>query len=327
MPKLVKKAKTAKDLQKSRKIRKDFLARFGLDGKIPTSILRHDRKSTRRDKFIDLSIEKKGGNYSAHFKKNTKKLASSSDYTPGIDISTLKFQNRSNYLSAFPQNVGSILTDLYCPEGGTVYDPFMGHNSRMQMVFELGLNYHGVDICHEFMEDNKKIAKLLYKRRETSLKITKKDNWIQLHEISSDNVPLSNDSCDFTITSPPYWNLEYYGPEKEQLGNSTSYDYFLTLLEDHIVENYRVLRPGSFCIYNANDFRRNKKFYPFHLDLYMMMCDIGFEPFNIYILDQGNTTNQLFAQDVIKHRLLPKQHEFFLVMRVPGPDWWKNDKI
>lgn len=330
MSKLVKRNKktkgvTAKSLQESRKIRKDFITHFGLDGKIPTSILRHDRKSTRRDKTLDLSVQKKGGNYSHHFKKNTTKIANSEDYTPGLDTSTLKFQGRTNYLSAFPQNVGRILTALYCPENGIVYDPFCGHNSRMQLVFEAGFNYIGIDICHEFMEDNEKIAKILYERKETSLQIVKKNNWIQLYELSSDKVPLTGNLCDFTITSPPYWNLEYYGPEEEQLGNGKEYDEFLYLLENHIEENYRVLKPGSFCIYNANDFRRDKKFYPFHLDLYYLMSNMGFEPFNIYILDQGNTTNQLFAQDVINHRLLPKQHEYFIVMRKPGPEWWKNE--
>lgn len=316
---------TARNLKKSKEIRKKILSRFALDGKIPTSILRHDRKSTRRDRTFDLSVEKKGGNYSHHFKKNTAKIAASEEYTPGLDTSTLKFQCRSNYLSAFPQNVGSILTDLHCPENGIVYDPFMGHNSRMQMVFELGLNYVGIDICHEFMEDNKIIAEKLAERQKNSLQIVKKDNWIKLHECSSEKVPYADNSFDFTITSPPYWNLEYYGPEKQQLGLKKEYDEFLYLLEDCIAENYRVLKPGSFCIYNANDFRRNKKFYPLHIDVYYLLVNIGFEPFNIYILDQGNTTNQLFAQEIVKNRLLPKQHEFFIVVRKPGPEWWKEN--
>lgn len=317
---------SATSLKKSRDIRKKFLSRFGVGGKVPTSILVHDRKESRRNKTIDLSVENRGGNYAHHYKKVANKIANSKDYTPGLDTSGMMTQGRTNYLSAFPQNVGRIVTDLYCPENGVVFDPFAGHNSRMQMVFKTGRNYIGCDVCHEFMEDNRKIKEILLKRQEESLQIVDCQNWIDLHECSSDNVPVADDSTDFTITSPPYWDLEKYGPEEEQLGNAKTYEKFLELLGNHIKENYRVLKPGSFAAWNINDFRKNGQFYPYHIGVYQKMLEAGFIPFNIYIIDLGATVNHMFVQDIVNNRLLPKRHEYIILMRKEGPKWWRQEK-
>jgi DNA modification methylase len=306
---------TAGALKKSRKIRKEFLSKFGVEGKVPVSILIHDRKEYRYE-TIDLSAQRRGGNYVHHYRINRQKMHGREDYTPGLEKTGFETQGRTDYISGFPQNVGRFIIELYCPEDATIYDPFAGHNSRMQLCFKLGHNYIGVDCCKEFMEDNEMTKEILYERREGQL--IKKDNWIKLYTQSSESIPeVEDESCDFTITSPPYWDLEYYGPEPEQLGTGKKYDEFLQGIARCIEENYRVLKSGAFCAWFINDFRKQKKFYPYHSHIYEILTDTGFEGFNIYIVDLGATVNHMFVQDIIKHKILPKRHEYCVLVKKP----------
>lgn len=316
---------TAGALKKSRDIRKEFLSKFGVEGKVPTSILIHDRKEYRYE-TIDLSAQRRGGNYVHHYRINRQKMHGRKDYTPGLEKTGFETQGRTNYISGFPQNVGRFLIQLYCPERATIYDPFAGHNSRMQLCFKLGHNYIGVDCCKEFMEDNRAIRDILYQRQSEQLFKTDSVS-ITLLEQSSESVPeIEDNSCDFTITSPPYWDLEYYGPEPEQLGTGKSYFDFLGGIRRCIQENYRVLKPGAFCIWCINDFRKQKKFYPYHSHIYEILTEEGFEGFNIYVTDLGATVNHMFVQDIINHKILPKRHEYAVIVRKSGEDWWEKTK-
>lgn len=307
---------TADALKKSRKIRKEFLSKFGIEGKVPTSLLIHDRKEYRYE-TIDLSARRRGGNYVHHYRINRQKMHGREDYTPGLEKTGFETQGRTDYISGFPQNVGRFIIQLYCPENATIYDPFAGHNSRMQLCFKLGHNYVGVDCCQEFMADNQITKEILYERRESQI-IAKKDNWIKLIVGSSEGVPeLKDESCDFTITSPPYWDLEYYGPEPEQLGTGKKYPEFLEGIRRCIQENFRILKSGAFCAWFINDFRKQKKFYPYHSHIYEILTDEGFEGFNIYIVDLGATVNHMFVQDIIKHKILPKRHEYCVLVKKP----------
>jgi len=303
---------SAEALAKSRKIKSEFLMQLGTK-KVPTSILIHDRSEVI-SKTTDFSRKKRGGGYAFHYKKNARTMHDRKDYTPGLEKSGLKLQGRTNTLSAFPQNIGRIITRIHCPKGGIIFDPFCGHNSRMELCYKSGMNYVGVDICHEFMEDNRDMAFTLKKRNSESLMPF--DNWIKLFEQSSASVPqVDSDYADFTITSPPYWDIEYYGPEDKQLGKANTYRKFIHNLLPHVKENYRILKQGAFCCWFINDFRKNGVFYPYHIDLYGLFIKAGFTPFNTYIVDLGNPVNAAFVQDIINNKILPKKHEYILVFR------------
>ncbi|GAG18147.1 unnamed protein product, partial [marine sediment metagenome] len=165
------KGMSAASLKKSRAIRADFIKRYG---RVPSSVLLRDSKESNRD-TIDLSKEGRGGGYVHHYNKNKRKMIEGEGFTPGMEKSGMVTQGRTNYLSAFPQNVGRTIIDFYCPEDGIVLDLFAGHNSRMELCFKLNRKYIGVDVCHEFMEDNRKIKRILYRNRKNSLNIHKHD--------------------------------------------------------------------------------------------------------------------------------------------------------
>ena len=299
---------TSESLKKSREIRADFLKRFKL---LPSSILRHDRIESK-NRTLDIVRTERGGGYSNHYKKMKTQIMRRDDYTPGLENTGMKMQGRENYLSGFPQNVGRFIVELYCPEKGVIYDSFAGHNSRMELCFRCNRDYIGVDVSKNYMECNRIIADKLISHRNNSLNPLGHNSTITLIEGSSTKVDLPDESADFSITSPPYWDIEYYGDEAEQLGTSKTYEEFINRIALHVRENFRILKKGSYCFWFVNDFRKKGVFYPYHSDLMYVFEQEGFTPFNVYIVDLGVSPNQAFIQEVLKHKLLPKQHEYCL---------------
>lgn len=301
-------------LRKSRDARSKFLNKFGT---IPQSILIADRTDVK--KRMDIITDEMGGGAAGYQKERAKKYKKEG-VERGLEKTGFVMQGRTKYeiLSAFPQNIGRIIVDIYCPENGLVYDPFCGHNSRMELVFKMGRSYIGVDICKRFMEANRKIRDILLEKRNHGFISSKNKNTIELIEGSSAKVDLPDNFADFTITSPPYYNVEYYGPEEEQLGNAKTYDEFLLNMYDHVAENFRILKPGAFSCWFINDFRQKGVFYPYHIDLYTLFINAGFEPFNIYIVDLGWPANGAFVYDIVEHKLLAKRHEYCLVFKKTG---------
>jgi hypothetical protein len=193
------------------------------------------------------------------------------------------------------------------------------HNSRMEATFRSGRHYYGQDLCHEFMVDNFKVREMLLNESEGKLFMPKNDLVIDLTEGDSRKLPWPDNFGDFTITSPPYWYLEDYGPEPEQLGygQNQTYPEFLHDLGLVAKENFRVLKPGAYCIWFINDFRIDGKFYDFHGDTKNLLVDAGFVYQDLIIADLGPSLRSVFLSAAFKSKILPKRHEFGVVMRKP----------
>jgi len=309
--------KTPEDLRKSREDRKTNLAIFG--GTMPESIMLHKKHQKAMDlTIVDERAYRDGAKWVEKGREAWRAKA--------FGASGKMQRGKGGTLSRFPQNVGRTLLLFYTKPGDTVFDPFAGHNSRMEFVYRNGRSYIGCDISAEFMEMNRELAKILIERNEKAM-IPLENVFITLHETDSRNVPVPSNSCDFTITSPPYWDIEYYGDEEGQLGLGKSYEEFLEGLYDVMWENYNVLKPGSFCVWCINDFRKNGKFYSYHEDTAAGLRKAGFVQHDIAITDFGGSIRQNFMNQAIEQKILPKRHEYALVFRKPLPLQHKKDLI
>lgn len=285
-------------LAKSRKIRSDFIHTFGC---VPTSILVRDSK----DEAIDTISKHSYTNSSLlrqHGETNKQRLKAFGSSSMGC---------ARGGLSKFPQNIGRLLVRFYCPEGGTCVDFFAGHNSRMQLTYECNRNYVGIDVSHKFMRENRRIRHQLLSANS----LIKSNATITLIEGSSSKVELPDDFGDFSVTSPPYYNVETYTDESEQLSNAETYEKFLELISVHIKENYRVLKPGAFCCWCISDIKKSGKYYAYHADLIPLFLSVGFELHTIYIIDLVGSLQASFVQSIILSKAFPKRHEYCLVFR------------
>lgn len=182
------KGKGISALLNSKDGRNELIYLFGGVENIPSSVM--SAKKLRIDPEED---GKASGSYSK-----------SNDHLTGISRRLFRVSGQgcqAGALSRFPQAIGRSMVLLYSEPGQTVFDPFAGHNSRMDLCVKAGRHYIGCDISTEFMAFNKKRAKQL---RSDYQEVS-----IDLHHCDSRHVPVADETGDFTITSPPYWDIEF----------------------------------------------------------------------------------------------------------------------
>ena len=293
-------AKNLDDLRKSREFRENLLLKMGV---IPESILRHDKTV----KAIDLIADVRSYKSASNVKDGTKHSAI-------FDVSGQGCSQGA--LSRFSQNIAKIMLLIFTDEGDNIVDPFAGHNSRMEVCWRNNRNYLGQDLCHEFMEANRKISAMLAEEASGDMFSSAHSTaWIKLYEGDSRKLPFEDASGDFTITSPPYWDIEYYGPESEQLGTNRTYAQFIEGLQQVANENFRCLKRGAFCIWFVNDFRKDGVFYSYHEDTANCLRKAGFIQHDMLIIDLGASIRASFATQIMQNRILPKRHEYGLIFR------------
>lgn len=289
-------AKDVDSLRKSRIRRREIIAKYG---DVPSSVW--DMTYTK------TNIVEYGKTQDAHATEIHKKM----DYDKSLYklVSMSSKGVRSGALSVFPPFLVNKVVNFYSEKGDTVIDPFAGHNSRMQMTYQLHRNYIGYDISEEFMKFNREVAKKISKQ----VGFIKNDCKITLHEQSSEKLVEKSNSVDLCFTSPPYYNTEYYGDEPEQLGKSDTYEDFMDRMVVIIKECRRVLRDDKFCVFNVNDFRANKRFYPFHADTMFAFQKAGLKLWDVIVVRWANAIGACFATQVEDRKVCAKMHEYLIV--------------
>ena len=214
-------------------------------------------------------------------------------------------------ISMFPRQILEQLLDFYTIKGDLFFDPFAGHNSRMEASFKKGRHYVGWDCSKEFMDFNVEVATKLTKENPTGPNI-------DLRLGDSRHIDNSDNCADFIFSSPPYWNLEWYGDEAEQLGKLT-YPEFMKDITEIYAQCFRVLKPGKFCIINVNDFRKGGEYYSYHVDTVNALKSVGFKQFDMIVMQYPNAMRKAFPNQIFEEKLLPKTHEYCIVMLKPDP--------
>jgi DNA modification methylase len=115
---------------------------------------------------------------------------------------------------------------------------------------------------------------------------------------------LSDDSVDFVVTSPPYWNILHkedhkakqeriahdldtkYGDDPRDLGNIHDYPEFLDELATILGSCGRILKPKKYLAVIVSDFRDKSKFVMFHADIVKALEPYKLELRGITILYQ-----------------------------------------
>ena len=105
-----------------------------------------------------------------------------------------KAGEREDYVSIFDPALCEVLYHWFCPEGGTILDPFAGGSVRGIVANYLGYKYTGIDIRQEQIDSN----------IEQGLDILGEDNlpeWI----LGDSNEALDGlfEEYDFIFSCPP----------------------------------------------------------------------------------------------------------------------------
>lgn len=175
----------------------------------------------------------------------------------------------------------SRLIRFFTKRGQVVLDPFMGVGSTLKACAVEGRKGIGFEL-------NKKYTKLARERLRTEVKdilATTDQQDIRLGDARVLIKELKDDSLDFVVTSPPYWNILHkedhkvkqerrkknldtkYSNDPRDLGNIHDYETFLNELVKILGACGKALKPKKYMAVIVSDFRDKSKFVIFHADL------------------------------------------------------------
>jgi DNA modification methylase len=297
--------KTLDALADSRKERERIIQKYGF---VPCSIIEPKLSFNFRPVMVFEGDRAHGQIKRERIKKNKEHVMYHGVIQEGFAISG-NAVGKAGGVSTFPPALGMFILDFYSSEGDTILDPCAGHNSRMEITYEKNRSYIGYDVSERYMAFNEQVKEKLLSRNV----LIKNESAIILHKQSSENMMEDGNTIDLVYTSPPYWDIEFYGEESEQLGYGKSYDEFLSGMSRVITECHRVLKPDKFCVFNVNDFRKNGRFYMYHADVARLFEQAGFTLWDIVIVKWQNCYGQIFASQVESRKVTAKMHEYLIV--------------
>ena len=141
-----------------------------------------------------------------------------------------------------------------------------------------------------------------------------------VHFGTSENMSQVKDqSVDFIMTSPPYWNLKNYGSDDE-IGKEP-YGEYLDRMQLVWDECFRVSKDEAVLVINVANRRHNKVFYPIGMDIAQNMK--GWKLWDIVI---WYIPNALPQPNHYIERLFDNKYEFLLVFTKEGHNEYEFHK-
>jgi len=219
------------------------------------------------------------------------------------------------------------LIRFFTKRGGVVLDPFVGVGSTLKACALEGRKGIGFEL-------NPKYANLARERLRTEVH----DLWaatdsqiIRVGDARTLVRELSENSLDFVVTSPPYWNILHkedhkakqervshdldtrYSDHERDLGNIVRYDTFLTELASILGGCGRALKPKKYMVVIVSDFRDKSRFVLFHADLAHALEPWKFEMRGLSVLYQRH--KRVFPYGYPYAYVPNIHHQFILILQ------------
>jgi len=276
-----------------------------------------------RDKFIEPPfsiLDTKSGNWQKR-KKTWKKLGIKSEV--GRDATTFNMKSwsdkksqegkmKGNKLpsdtSIFDPALCEVLYHWFCPQGGSILDPFAGGSVRGIVSNYLGYKYTGIDIRQEQIDSNREQALNI-------LDLNNQPNWY----VGDSNIILEqfNEKFDFVFSCPPYADLEVYSDLKGDISNM-QYIEFMKAYEEIILKSCRLLKKGRLACFVVGEVRDKKGNYiGFVPDTINAFKKAGLDFYNEGILLNSIASASIRANGNMKTQKLVKVHQNILVFKKP----------
>jgi hypothetical protein len=212
--------------------------------------------------------------------------------------------------SVMPAELVEFWIKYYAKPGQMYLDPFAGQGVQMQVAHLMGLKYIGFDLSREFCDFMWGVQRKLALPPDA-------DSTIHFADSKRPDI-IPDEIGDFCFTSPPYWDIEYYGDEPEQLGTNKSYDDFLLGMFDVAKAWLPKFKHGAVAVINVNDFEKNREFYDYSADTSRVWKQAGWKLVDKAIIPfLVGGLPKVFAASSNARQKLPKVHEYCLIFRRP----------
>jgi DNA modification methylase len=199
----------------------------------------------------------------------------------------------------------------FMPKGGRVLDPFAGGSVRGIVASILGHDYIGVDLRHEQITANEEQAQAITQDN--------KPKWILGDSINIKE--LAAGEYDFIFSCPPYFDLELYSDNEQDLSNYADYPAFIKAYREIISSCVAMLKVNRFACFIVGDIRDKKGFYRnFPADTISAFQDAGMTLYNeaVLVTAVGSLPIRVGRQ-FQGYRKLGKTHQNILVFYKGDP--------
>ena len=163
--------------------------------------------------------------------------------------SLLKVTNTGGMLSVFDPVLCELMYYWFSFDKAKILDPFAGGSVRGIIASKLNRQYTGVDLRKEQIEAN------INQGDELLSKDDIKPKWICGNSLNI--AKLAKGEYDFIFSCPPYYDLEIYSDDKEDLSNQT-YEDFLSMYRKIIFDSVSMLKDNRFACFVVGDIRNRK---------------------------------------------------------------------
>lgn len=220
---------------------------------------------------------------------------------------TLRGNKLPSDTSIFDPALCEIIYRWFCPQGGSILDPFAGGSVRGIVANYLGYRYSGIDIRQKQIESN----------RQQAMQILDANNQPQWY-VGDSNILLDRFNTEFNLvfTCPPYADLEVYSDLEGDISNM-KYPDFIIVFESIMKKACKLLKKGGMAIVVVGEIRdKNGNYYGFVPDTVKMIqrCE-NMVYYNEAILATSLASAALRAGGNMKSGKLVKVHQNILMFK------------
>lgn len=223
--------------------------------------------------------------------------------------------------SEFDAVVAEICYKWFNVPGGKILDPFAGGVVRGAVAGTLGYEYTGVDLSKKQIETNEAQVK----RISVPIKTPK---YINEDSQNIDKV-LEGEEFDMIFSCPPYYDLEVYSDDPNDLSNRTSYEEFVKIYREIIEKSVAKLKENRFAVFVVGDIRDKQGFYRgFVRDTIQAFESAGAKTYNDIVLVNSIATASLRSRKPFEqNRKITKVHQNILAFYKGNPKEINNKYI
>ncbi len=183
----------------------------------------------------------------------------------------------------FPETMAQEFIEFFTKRGQTVLDPMAGTGSTLVAALRAGRHSYGIELNPKYAEIARQIL------AEERLALGQPADALKAEVITGDAGragDLGLPTCDYVLTSPPYWDMlhargaetqkkrrtaadldVFYSDDPNDLGNIHDYQAFLEKLVAIYAGLKPLLRPNAYLTIIVKNVKKGGKIYPLAWDL------------------------------------------------------------
>jgi DNA modification methylase len=183
----------------------------------------------------------------------------------------------------FPETMAQEFIEFFTKEGGTVLDPMAGTGSTLVAALRAGRNSYGIELNLKYAEIAEQV--ITEEREQLGIMVENLNSKI-FNGDARNAVQFSIPTCDYVLTSPPYWDMlhargggtqkkrrssdeldVFYSDDPTDLGNLHDYEEFLEKLVGIYAGLKPLLRKGAYLTIIVKNVKKGGVIYPLAWDI------------------------------------------------------------